>query len=165
MHQIEASPNHDRCGRCRRYHIRLIDRTGRHQLAVRGGNDHLCPVHGTVSPGCCEPRCDRSQWRWELGIGPIPLPRIDSATTVTPLDGVMTWTRLEKPTPHTTHVGRIDGEDAPDSYILHHERTTLTYYCGQCRRAWSGGRDEAEDHIRQPHQRPVSQRNLVGAPQ
>ena len=31
--------NRDRCGRCKTRH---------------GGNDHLCPVHGTVSRGCCE---------------------------------------------------------------------------------------------------------------
>ena len=42
-----AVVNRDKCGRCQ---------------AVHGGNDHLCPVHGAVSRGCCEPACDRTDW-------------------------------------------------------------------------------------------------------
>ena len=50
--------NHDRCGRCGVRH------GGR-------GNDHLCPVHGAVAAGCCDPRCDPAAWVWIPGIGSI----------------------------------------------------------------------------------------------
>lgn len=39
--------NRDRCGRCGTIH---------------GGNNHPCPVHGPVSHGCCETRCDPQEW-------------------------------------------------------------------------------------------------------
>lgn len=39
--------NRDKCRRCGARH---------------GGNNHLCPVHGAVSEGCCEPLCDKADW-------------------------------------------------------------------------------------------------------
>lgn len=40
--------NNDRCGLCGARH---------------GGNNHLCPVHGATSEGCCEPTCNPLDWR------------------------------------------------------------------------------------------------------
>lgn len=39
--------NKDRCGRCGSRH---------------GGNNRLCPVHGAVSVGCCEPMCKKEDY-------------------------------------------------------------------------------------------------------
>lgn len=59
--------NRDHCGRCGTRH---------------GGNNHLCPVHGRVSSGCCEPRCDPAEWTWSSGVGPVH--RIDTDLLVCP---------------------------------------------------------------------------------
>lgn len=58
---VEAVGNRDRCGRCRVRH---------------GGNNHGCPVHGAVSAGCCEPRCDPREWTFVYGYGPVIKGRI-----------------------------------------------------------------------------------------
>lgn len=50
--------NRDRCGRCRARH---------------GGNNHLCDVHGPVSAGCCEPRCNKDEWTFITRYGPVRL--------------------------------------------------------------------------------------------
>ena len=42
------SGNRDSCGRC---------------LILHGGNDHACTVHGAVSRGCCDPRCNPVDWQ------------------------------------------------------------------------------------------------------
>ena len=40
--------NRDKCGRCGARH---------------GGNNHICPVHGAASRGCCNPVCNPAEWR------------------------------------------------------------------------------------------------------
>ena len=47
MQPKSASPNRDKCGRCRTRH---------------GGNNHLCRVHGAVSSGCCPTNCAPDEW-------------------------------------------------------------------------------------------------------
>lgn len=47
MSQDHVVRNRDRCGRCG---------------AIHGGNSHSCPIHGHVSEGCCEPRCNPTEW-------------------------------------------------------------------------------------------------------
>lgn len=39
--------NRDKCGRCETRH---------------GGNNHVCPVHGVTSKGCCDPVCNPNEW-------------------------------------------------------------------------------------------------------
>ncbi len=43
-----SAGNRAKCGRCGTRH---------------GGNNHLCPVHGAVSAGCCAPRCNPAEWQ------------------------------------------------------------------------------------------------------
>jgi hypothetical protein len=56
IERIEPVANHDSCGRCGRPH---------------GGNNHLCPVHGAVSAGCCETTCDPAGYVFCAGVGPV----------------------------------------------------------------------------------------------
>lgn len=156
----EAAPNHDRCGRCHRYHIRV---RADHTRVFIGGNDHSCTVHGPVSPGCCRPSCDPTQWRrvpftytaageeW-VGYRMESLPGADRTTEVRQIDGAAAWNPAERPTVHTTHVLTLPGDDRDHAYILRHERQSSGYWCGICRRSWSGGAEDAEAHLRQPHQ-------------
>lgn len=155
----DAAPNHDRCGRCQRYHIRM---RADHTRVYIGGNDHACPVHGTVSPGCCRPTCDPSQWRrmpesytaageqW-TGYRMEPLAGADLSTEVRQRDGAATWTPVSLATVHTTHVLTLSGDDRAEAYILRHvERSG--YWCSICLSSWSGSTEDAEAHLRQPHQ-------------
>jgi len=79
--------NLDRCGRCRAKH---------------GGNNHLCPVHGTVSKGCCAPPCNPAEWGgyslatgWQMGQSPFRLPAIQPPAPVRP--GRMRRSNVERP--------------------------------------------------------------------